>query len=174
MEVEKIGSKKIYSGKVFSVRQDRVRLPAGQIIELDIIEHNGAVVIMPVDEDGMVWFIRQYRHAAGEVLLELPAGTLEKDELAEASAAREVREETGMAAGNLVKIGEFYIAPGYSTEYLYIYLAKNLTPDPLPADIDEFISVERISIQEAYQLAEKGKIRDAKTLAALLLARKYL
>jgi ADP-ribose pyrophosphatase len=164
-------SKKIYAGKVFSVRQDRVYLPNGHEAHLDIVDHNGAVVIVPVDDHGNIWFVRQYRHAAGEVLLELPAGTLEINESPEASAHREIREEIGMAAGKMNKIGEFYIAPGYSTEYLHIYIAEDLSPDPLPVDDDEMITIERIASDTAYQLAEKGKIRDAKTLAALLLAR---
>lgn len=171
MKIVTYESKKIYKGKVFSVRQDRVRLPNGHEACLDIVEHNGAVVIVPVGEDGKMWFVRQYRHASGEVLLELPAGTLEGNESPETSARREIREEIGMAAEKMLKIGEFYNAPGYSNEYLYVYLARNLTPDPLPVDDDEIITVEQIETEIAFQLAEKGKIRDAKTLAALLLVR---
>jgi len=171
MQIVTYESKKIYTGKVFNVRQDRIRLSNGHEACLDIVEHNGAVVIVPVDKDEKIWFVRQYRHASGEVLLELPAGTLEGNESPETSAHREIREEIGMAAGKMLKIGEFYNAPGYSTEYLYVYLAENLTPDPLPVDDDEMITVERIATEIAFQLAENGKIRDAKTLAALLLFR---
>ncbi len=174
MDYEQIDSETVFRGRVFEVRQDRVRLPDGRIMKLDIVAHPVAVVIVPVDAEGNIWFIRQYRHAAGSVLLELPAGVAEANEPPEFSAGRETREEIGMSAGQLKKIGEFYIAPGYTTEYLYIYLATDLTPAPLPPDDDEFITVERIPIPRAYQLAEQGEIYDAKTLAALLLARPAL
>jgi ADP-ribose pyrophosphatase len=174
MDIKTIESRYIYTGKVFKLRQDQVRLPEGQIAELDIIEHHGAVVIVPVDEVGQIWFIRQYRHPTGGVLLEMPAGTLEPQEDIEACALREVREEIGMSAGSLRKIGEFFIAPGYSTEYLHIFLAKDLKPDPLPGDVDELITVEKIPSDRAYQMAARGDTLDAKTLAALLLLKNYL
>ncbi len=107
-------------------------------------------------------------------MLELPAGTLEPDEAPEVCAAREVREETGMAAASLKEIGAFYLAPGYSTEYMHVFLATGLSHDPLEADADEFLSVETLSVAEALKLAESGQLPDAKSLAALLLARSYL
>jgi ADP-ribose pyrophosphatase len=118
--------------------------------------------------------VRQYRHATKQELLELPAGTLEPGEEPEACARREAREEIGMAARLIQKIGEFFLAPGYSNEYMRVYLAIDLTPDPLKGDDDEFITVERIPLEQAYNLAESGEIRDGKTLAALLLAKPYL
>jgi ADP-ribose pyrophosphatase len=132
------------------------------------------VIIIPVDEDGNIHFVRQYRHAAGIDLLELPAGTRDGDEPYEDCAAREIREETGMEAGNLQKVGEFYLAPGYSTEFMAVYLATELKHNPLEADDDEFLEVEKISVQKAFELAGNGKIPDAKSLAALLLAKPYL
>jgi ADP-ribose pyrophosphatase len=174
MQYEQIETETIFRGRVFNVRQDRVRLPDGRIMKLDIVDHPVAVVIVPVDADGNLWFIHQYRHAAGSIMLELPAGVAEAGEAPEVGAGRETQEEIGMAAGTLLKIGEFFIAPGYTTEYLYIFLATQLTPAPLPQDEDEFITVERIPIKTAYALAEQGKIIDAKTLAALLLARPHL
>lgn len=134
MAFEIIRSEKIYHGRVFNVRCDQVSLPNGKSVELDIVEHPGAVVLVPVDDQGNLWFVRQYRHAAQVELLELPAGSLEPDELPEACALREVREEIGMAAGHIEKIGDFYMAPGYSTEFLHIYLATDLRPAPLTAD----------------------------------------
>lgn len=174
MDYEQLGSETIFRGRVFNVRQDSVRLPNGREMKLDIVDHPVAVVIVPVDAEGNLWFIHQYRHAAGSVMLELPAGVAEADEPPEIGAGRETQEEIGMAAGELLKIGEFFIAPGYTTEYLYIYLATRLAPAPLPPDEDEFITIERIPIREAYALAESGKMNDAKTLAALLLARPHL
>lgn len=173
MNMKTLQSSPIYKGKVFTVRQDQVQLPSGKIARLDIVQHHGAVVILPF-EDNLIWFVRQYRHAAGEVLLELPAGTLEPSEDGETCAYREIREEIGMAAGQLKRIGEFFLAPGYSTEYLQIFIARDLTPAPLPQDEDEQITVEKIPVEEAYQMAFRGELRDAKTLAALLLAQPLL
>lgn len=169
-----VKSTTIYTGRVFGVRQDQVRLPNGHVTQLDIVEHPGAVVLIPVDAQGNLWFVRQYRHATRKWLLEFPAGTLEAGEDIEGCAHRELREEIGMAAGKVQKIGEFYIAPGYSTEFLHIYLASDLHPAPLPGDEDEFIQVESLTVDQAYALAGQGSIPDAKTLAALLLARPYL
>lgn len=174
MSSKTIQSELIYQGKVFSIRQDQVELSNGKTMKLDIVQHHGAVVILPVDEDKNIWFVRQYRHPAGEHLLELPAGTLNPGELPLACAQREIREETGMTAAHIVPIGEFYNAPGYSTEYLYIYLATNLTAAPLPPDEDEIIDVVKIPVKQAYELALQGQLRDAKTLATLLLAQPYL
>lgn len=171
MQYETIHSEKKYAGKAFDVRRDQVRLPDGQIAHLDIVEHVGAVTLLPMDETGAIWFVRQYRHAAGKDLLELPAGTMELGEPAEGCARREIREEIGMAASEIRKIGEFFLAPGYSTEYMYIFLATGLIPDPLPGDADEFLSVERIPLQQAYQMAKDGEIQDAKSLAGLFYLR---
>ena len=167
-------SEEIYRGRVFTVRRDEVRLPDGKSARLDIIVHHGAATLVPIDAQNRIWFVRQVRHAAGESLLELPAGTLDQGESAEACAAREVREEIGLAAGSLKKIGEFYLAPGYSTEFMRVFLATELTPDPRPRDADEFLEVTAIPVAEAYTMALDGRIRDGKTLAALLLARPYV
>ncbi len=163
-------SKTVFQGRAFNIRQDIVELPDGRSVQLDIVAHSGAVTIIPVDENRRIWFVRQYRHAAGETILELPAGVIETGESPEECARREAREEIGMAAGALHKIGGFFLAPGYSTEYMHVFLAKNLSPNPLAQDADEFLSVEQIPIEQAYSLAQAGSIHDAKTLAALFLA----
>jgi ADP-ribose pyrophosphatase len=170
MKFETIDTQTQYEGKVFSIRQDRVRLPNGREARLDIVIHTGAVTLIPLDEQGRIWFVRQYRHAAGEMLLELPAGTLEPDEEPYACALREVREETGMSAEKLELLGDFYLAPGYSTEHMYVYLATGLQADPLEQDEDEFLSVEKIPLEQAFQMAETGELKDAKSIAALMLA----
>lgn len=156
------------------MRQDQVRLPNGKLVQLEIIDHPGAVVLVPVDTSGNIWLIEQFRHAAGENLIELPAGVAEAGESIEECAFRELREETGMSANSLQRIGEFYTAPGYSTEYLIIFLATDLSPDPLSGDEDEFIQVKPTPIDQVFALAESGQIRDAKSLAALLLALPYI
>ena len=174
MRFELLHSETVFSGRAFTIRRDSLRLPDGHQTRLDIVEHTGSVVLVPVDAEGNLLFVRQYRHAAGLELLELPAGTLEKGEAPEACARREVREETGMAAGSLEHLGEFYLAPGYSTENMHVYLATGLRPDPLEADADEFLIVEKLPLKKALEMAETGRIPDAKTLAALLLARARL
>lgn len=174
MAFELLKSEIVYPGRAFTIRRDTVRLPDGRETRLDIVGHVGSVVIIPLDKDGNLLFVRQYRHAAGLDLLELPAGTLNVGESPETCARREVREETGMAAGKLEPLGGFYPAPGYSTEYMYVYLATDLRDDPLEADADEFLAVERVPAAEALARCERGEIPDAKSLAAFTLARKYL
>ena len=174
MLIETIAQETIYQGRAFNVRRDEVRFPNQNTMHVDIIEHPGAVTILPIDAEGRILFVRQYRHATGKELLELPAGTLNMGEQAESCALREIREETGFAAGKLVKLGEFYLAPGYSTEYMVIYLAEELHHDPLPVDQDEFITLEAIPIEQAYDLALSGGLQDGKSLAALLLAHPYI
>lgn len=167
---ETLRSVKKYQGRAFSVRQDQVRLPDNRITHLDIVAHSGAVTIFPLDENNNVWFVRQYRHATGQELLELPAGTLEDGEPPIECARRELQEEIGMAAAEMQKLGEFFLAPGYSTEYMYVYRATGLTPSVLPGDDDEFLSVEKIPLPDVLQMALTGQLCDAKTLAALMLA----
>jgi ADP-ribose pyrophosphatase len=174
MSFELLGSESIYTGRAFHIRRDHVRLPDGRSTKLDIVEHIGSAVIVPIDNDGQMYFVRQYRHAAGLDMLELPAGTLEAGEDPLVCAQREVREETGMASGNIREIGGFYLAPGYSTEYMRVYLATDLRHDPLEADADEFLSVEKIPVSQAVNMAQSGKLPDAKSLAALLLAKPHL
>ena len=174
MPFELIKSETLLQGRVFKFRRDHLKTPDGGETKLDIIEHGGSVVLVPIDADGNMLFVRQYRHAAGMDLLELPAGTRDGDEPYEDCAAREIREETGMEAGKLEKVGEFYLAPGYSTEFMGVFLATELRHNPLDPDADEFLSVEKMSVRDALAMAERGEMPDAKSLAALLLARPYL
>jgi ADP-ribose pyrophosphatase len=174
MPFELLKKETVYSGRAFTIRRDTLRLPDGHETRFDIVEHVGSVIIIPLDGQGNLLFVRQYRHAAGLDLLELPAGTLNKDEAPDACAHREIREETGMAAGQMQHLGGFYLAPGYSTEYMHVYLATDLRPDPLEADADEFLTVESIPLARAMAIARAGEILDAKTLAAILLAQSVL
>ncbi len=174
MPFELIRSETLLKGRNFKVKRDYIKTPDGRETKLEIVEHGGSVVIIPVDDDGNLLFVRQYRHAAGEDLLELPAGTRDDDEPFEQCAAREIREEVGMEAGKLEKVGEFYLAPGYSTEFMVVFLATKLKHNPLQADDDEFLQVEKIPLKKAIQMAESGDMPDAKSLAALLLARSHL
>ena len=174
MPFELLKSEVLMKGRAFAIRRDHLKTPDGRETKFEIIEHGGSVVIIPIDENGNMLLVRQYRHATGQDLLELPAGTLDDDEKPEVCAAREMREETGMAAGVLTKLGDFYLAPGYSTEFMVVYLATNLSHNPLEADADEFLSVETVPVTEAIKMAERGEMPDAKSLAALFLAKPAL
>jgi ADP-ribose pyrophosphatase len=174
MPFELIKSETLLQGRAFKVRRDTLKTPNGGETKLDIVEHGGSVVLIPIDHEGNLLFVRQYRHAAGEDLLELPAGTRDGEEPFDECAAREIREETGLEAGKLQKLGEFYLVPGYSTERMAVFLATALKENPLQADDDEFLQVEKISLRQALNMAEQGGIQDAKSLAALLLARAHV
>jgi len=174
MNYETLKTEKMYRGRAFDVRRDEISLPNGLTTSLDIVEHVSAVTILPVDMDGSIWFVHQYRHPAGLMMIELPAGTLEEDEDPKDCALREIQEEIGMGAGQLQQIGGYFLAPGYSTEYMYVYMAKDLYPSPLPQDIDEFLSVVRYPIDQTLEMVRAGQIQDAKTLATLLLAGPHL
>lgn len=174
MPFELIKSETLLQGRVFKIRRDFLRTPEGRETRLEIIEHGGSVVIVPIDQEGNVIFVRQYRHAAGGDILELPAGTREANEPHEECAARESREEIGMEAGKLEKVGDFYLAPGYSTEFMAVFIATELKENPLDPDEDEVLKVEKIPAGKVFDLAKTGKIQDAKSLAALLLAKPQL
>jgi len=174
MPFEFIKSEFLLQGRDFSVRRDTLKTPAGRETSLEIIEHGGSVVLVPLDNDGNILFVRQYRHATGLELLELPAGTREREEPDENCAAREIREETGMEASRLQKVGEFYLAPGYSSELMAVFLATDLKHNPLQADDDEFLQVEKVPVQQVAALFQRGDAPDSKSLAAWLLARPYL
>jgi len=174
MGVQVLDSQIAYRGRALSVRRDRIRLAGGQETTLDVVDHAGAVTLVPFDEHGYLWFVRQYRHSVGSILLELPAGTLEPGEPPQVCAERECREEIGMAPARLTHLGEAFLAPGYSTEYMHFYLATELTAAPLAADSDEDITVERVRPDRIAALIASGELRDAKSLAALYLARPWL
>ena len=174
MPFELIKSEPLFQGRAFKIRRDWLKTPDGKETKFDIVEHGGSVIIIPIDAEGNILFVRQYRHAAGLDLLELPAGTRDGDEPHYDCAAREIREETGMEAGTLKRIGDFYLAPGYSTEFMVVFLATELKHNPLEADDDEFLQVEKFPVKKAIEMAENGEMPDAKSLAALLLAMPHI
>lgn len=174
MKLNKKSSELVYTGRAFSVRKDELVTPDGKTVYYDVVDHVGSVSIVPVDDSGNLYFIRQYRPSVDEWLLELPAGTVEPGETFENAAIRELREEAGMRADKLTRLGAYYLAPGYCTELMEAFLATGLSEDPLPPDDDEYLEVIKIPFQEAYGLANNGQIRDGKTLAALWLAKPLL
>ncbi len=171
---EILGYEPQYRGHAFDVAKVQVRLPDGRVRFYDLVEHRDSISIVPVDAQGRILFVAQYRIGAGQELLELPAGVMEDGEEARACAEREIREETGYAAREWIELGQFYLAPGYCTERMMAFLARDLYAAPLHPDVDEFLRLRVLSIEEAYAMAQRGEIRDSKTLAALFLARPYL
>ncbi len=163
-----------YRGRAFEVHRLDLQLPDGRRHEFDLVAHNNSISIMPLDGEGNLLFVRQYRVGAEEELLELPAGVLDDGEDPLEGAMREVREETGLAARKIILLGRGYLAPGYDSEMMYFYLASDLYPAPLEQDADEFISLVKIPVKEAYRMGREGEFHDSKTMAALFLAEKFL
>jgi ADP-ribose pyrophosphatase len=159
----------IYEGKIFSVYKEKVRLPDGNERPREIVVHPGAVALVVVDDEGKIILVRQYRRAAGKVLLEVPAGTRDHNEDPESTAHREIQEETGYKANKLKKLGGFYSAPGFCTEYLHCYLMTGLEESRLIADDDETFEMVRLSPDEALQAIRSGEIEDAKSICAIML-----
>lgn len=165
-----IGEELIYHGRVFDLVRATFRLPNDKEHTYDLVKHHGAVTIVPLDNEGNIWFVRQFRIGAGDTLLELPAGLLEEGEAPEDCAGREVQEEIGMAARVIEEIGAFYMVPGYSTEKLTAFLATGLYESALPGDEDEFLEHVALPAGEVFRMIRAGQLQDGKTLAALLLA----
>ncbi|MCK9485743.1 MAG: NUDIX hydrolase [Dehalococcoidia bacterium] len=171
---ELISSEPLAAAGYIHVTRDMVRFPDGAKAERAVVWHPGAVALVVVDDEDRWLLVRQYRHPAGRVLLEIPAGTRDEGEAPEATAAREVREETGYAAGSLVRLGATWMAPGFCSEYIHYYLATALTASPLPQDADEYLSEPvRMTLDEVYAAVESGEIEDAKTLTAVLLYERH-
>ncbi len=160
-------TKVIYSGRILQFAIETYLLPSGRKTA-EIVHHPGAVVIIPITPSGDILLVQQWRRAAKEILLELPAGTLEPNEEPIACAARELQEETGFGAKTLQSLGGFYTAPGYCDEYLHLFLASDLYPSTIPADDDEMIDVIAISPKDAKKQILEHKMRDAKTISGIL------
>ncbi len=168
-----LSSRSVFEGRVVSLRVDEVLLPGGGTSTREVIDHRPAVVIVPIDDSGNLLMVRQYRYAVGETLLEAPAGVVEDGEDPDETAQRELQEEVGRKAGDLRKLGEFWATPGFCNELMHAYVARDLSHSSLAADDDENITVVAVPVAEALDMIASGEIRDAKTIAALLLARNH-
>lgn len=169
MEEKVIESKTLFQGKLLSLRVDKVELENGIISTREVVVHRGAVAILPLLPSGEVLLVRQFRLPAGKALLEIPAGTLSPGEEPLECAKRELKEETGYFAGRWRKLTSLFLAPGYSTEYIHIFLAEELSKGEAQLDEDEIISLTSLPFEKALEMVLKGEIEDAKTACALLL-----
>ncbi len=163
-------SKEIYKGKVVHLFVETVTLPNGHITELEVIHHPGASAVVPFITADEVLLVRQYRHAAGGYLFEIPAGKLDKGEPPEVCAARETEEETGHRAGRLVKLGAILTTPGFTDEIIHLYAGYDLVPTQANTEPDEDLTVVRMPFDDAVRRGARGAIQDAKSRAALMLA----
>lgn len=163
-----ISSKKIYRGRIINLRVDEVSLPDGKTTNREVVEHAGAVAVVPVNEKGELLLVRQYRYAVGKTLLEIPAGKLNPGEDYASCAGRELTEETGYKAGNLKYLISFYTTPGFTNEQIHLFLATDLTLIKQNLDEDEFIDVETVSLKQALGMVLSGEIYDAKSVAGIL------
>ena len=162
-----IGSELLYKGKILRLRRDEVKLPNGKTSVREVVEHNGGVGVLPVRGD-RVFLVEQFRYPYGEFLLEIPAGKREGEEAPEACGLRELAEETGLRASALLDLGILYPSPGYTEEKIWLFCAEDFEAGECRPDEDEFLNVKEMKFSEALQMAVSGKIRDAKTVAALL------
>lgn len=169
MKPEIISTKQIYQGKIFEVSLAQVK-EENVSYEREVITHPGSAVIVPIFQDETIALVRQYRHPAREYLLELPAGSLEKNENPELGARRELAEEIGVTAESIVKLIEFYVSPGFLGEKMYVFLATELADVGQKLEDDELIKIEKIDFPAARRLILENKIEDAKTIIGLTLA----
>jgi ADP-ribose pyrophosphatase len=163
-----LSSEPIYEGKLISLDKEIVELPNGQTSLREIVRHPGAVAMVPLLPGNRVVMVQQYRLAADRVLLEIPAGTLNPGEDPRLAATRELQEEIGYKPGTLERLGGEYTAPGYTTEYIHLYLATDLTPSRLDVDDDEFLETVTLPLDEALRRIDSGVIEDSKTIIGVL------
>jgi len=174
LEYRTISREEIFKGKILTLVKDKVLLPNNNEAEREIILHKGAAAIVPVDDEGRIIFVRQYRHPIGEELLEIPAGLLEEGEEPLESAKRELEEETGYKYSKIRFICKMISSAGFCNEIVHIYLATELKKGKQNLDEDEFISLERYTFEEAVEMIFDGRIKDSKTIAGILGAKQLL
>lgn len=168
-----LSSKVIYEGKILKLRIDTVQMDSGRKTTREIVEHADCVAIVAVDAEDNILLVRQFRKAVEKELLEIPAGCIDPGEDPETAVSRELREETGYLPRKLEKLGGFYSAPGYCSEYLHLYLATDLTPGQLHAEDTEEISLVLMPARQIPDLIASGNVRDAKSIAGLLTYLEY-
>ena len=167
-EEKTLSSNVIFDGQMLKLRIDTVQMPSGRTSTREIVEHRDVVVIVAVDADDNVLMVRQFRQPLGKELLEIPAGGIDGEETPEEAVLREMQEETGYLPRKIERLGGFYSAPGFCTEYMHLFLATDLTPSRLTAEDTEVIRLERLPISKISSLVTSGGLHDAKSIAGLL------
>ncbi|MHB1419092.1 MAG: NUDIX domain-containing protein [Bacillota bacterium] len=170
LEEKTISTQTIYQGKTVTLRVDKVSLPDGGESIREVVEHRGAVAIVPINDRGEILMVRQYRYSVGKVTFEIPAGTLEKGEEPLQCAKRELAEEVGMRAKSWEEVFSFYTSPGFCNERIYLFIARELEHGRQPGDADEFIEVETVNPSRLKEMIVAKEIDDGKTLIGLLAA----
>ena len=163
-----------YNGVIVKVRLDHAQLENGKIVRREVVEHPGGVGILPIEEDGTCYLVRQFRYPFSRQLLEIPAGKLEYGEDPLACAVRELGEETGFTADELIPLGKCLTSPGFSSEVLHLYLARGLRAGRAHLDEDEFLNVEKYPLKELAAMADRNELEDGKTQIAILKAERLL
>ncbi|MBQ2696409.1 MAG: NUDIX hydrolase [Clostridia bacterium] len=169
-----VTTKKIFEGKVITLRYDTVLLPNGEEAGREIVEHPGGVAIVALDEEENVYLVRQYRHPFEKILLEIPAGKLNYGEDPFSCGVRELKEETGLSAKQFDFLGSFMVSPGFCREKIYIYLARGLSAGNMNLDPDEFLEVEKKPLADLLNLIMANEIEDAKTVIGILKVNEYI
>ncbi len=166
-----IESEMIYEGKILNLRKDKVNITGGKTSYREIIEHKGAVALVPINDDGNIVLVRQFRKAAEKEVLEIPAGKMEEGEDPLMTAKRELEEETGYCADSIIHMTSMYPAIGYSSEIIHLYLAKDMKKGKTCFDEGEDIEIVEISLKTAVERVLSGEIEDAKTIAGILMVK---
>jgi ADP-ribose pyrophosphatase len=168
-----LSSKIVFDGRAVKLRVDTIQKPDGRQTTREIVEHGACIAVVGVDEQNNVLLVSQYREAVGKELLEIPAGGVDPGEDVETAVKREMQEETGYLPQKLENLGGYYLAPGYSTEYLHLYLAGDLIPSRLVAEDTEGIKIIRVPVSQIRKLLTSGKICDGKSIAGLYMFLEY-
>ncbi len=171
---KRLGGETKYRGVIVDVKLDTAELCDGSRVKREVVEHPGGVAILPVDSDGTCYMVRQFRYPFGRMMLEAPAGKLERGEDPGECARRELSEETGLRADEFISMGSICTSPGFSTEVLYLYLALGLHQGESHLDQGEFLNVEKFSLSRLGDMVMDGDIDDGKTVTIILKAQKYL
>jgi ADP-ribose pyrophosphatase len=167
-------TRQIYRGRIVDLRLEEITLPNQVTMTIEVVRHPGAAAVVPLDDEGQVTLIHQFRHAAGGFIWEVPAGKLDGGEEPMACAARELQEEVGLTAGELIHLGSILTAPGFCDERIHLFLARALTPAEQRLEHDEVLSVSRMPLRRALAMIRSGEIEDAKTIAGLYHAAVYV
>ena len=171
---ETVDSQVHFRGRIVTLRQDTARLENGKTANREVVEHPGGVCVLPLEDDGTVYTVRQFRYPFGKVVEELPAGKIDGAEPHREAAVRELSEEIGVQAGELIYLGELLMSPGFCTEVLHMYLARDLRHGACHPDEDEFLEIQRFPFSQLLERVMSGELTDAKTVAITLKTQEFL